>query len=73
MKYTVYFVGKSKSGQWKDGETLFETNEFYGAITFAEAFMIGHPGEFDKTFGGIGIKNKKNEKIIEWQGEKENV
>lgn len=60
-RYTVFW-----SGGDRDGEMLYETNDYCEATTRANELWKEHETEFDPCWGGIGITDNETEEIVEW-------
>ena len=60
-QYTVVWVAGDK-----DGETLYETDDWHEATVAAERLSDEHEDEFDPVCGGIGIIDNTTGKEIEW-------
>jgi hypothetical protein len=60
-QYTVHWVAGDR-----DGETLYETDDYNEAINKARELEAENEGEFDPVCGGIGIVDNETDEDVEW-------
>ena len=53
--YIVFYVGESKSGKWKDGETLYIDDNPRRVAEFAREFQEKNSEDFHEVWGGVSI------------------
>lgn len=61
--FTVFYVGKSKTGQFKDGETLKEFDTERDAVEYAQYFTDTHDNEFNDVCGGVCVADEKGKVV----------
>ena len=60
-QYTVHWVAGDR-----DGDTLYETDDYNEATTKAWELAKEHEDEFDPVCGGIGIVDNETGEEVEW-------